>query len=39
MKVIVDTSVCSLALRRDKQSVPASLEVQELQLLILDRRV
>ena len=39
MKVIVDTSVWSLALRRDKQNVPASLEVQELQLLILDRRV
>jgi hypothetical protein len=39
MKVIVDTTVWSLALRRDKQSAPVSFEVQELQLLILDRRV
>ena len=37
MKVIVDTSVWSLALRRDKQSTSA--HVQELQHLIQDHRV
>jgi len=37
MKVIVDTSVWSLALRRDKQDPPAP--VQELRHLIYDHRV
>lgn len=39
MKVIVDTSVWSLALRRIEQSAPSSAVVQELQHLITDRRV
>jgi len=37
MKVIVDTSIWSLALRRDRQN--ASAPVQELQHLIQDHRV
>ena len=37
MKVIVDTSVWSLALRRDKQDSPAP--VQELRQIIYDHRV
>ena len=37
MKVLVDTSVWSLALRRSKQSITA--EVQELRKLIQDHRV
>ncbi len=37
MKVIVDTSVWSLALRRDKQGPPAP--VQELRHIIYDHRV
>jgi len=37
MKVVVDTSVWSLALRRDKQSIFAS--AQELRQLIQDHRV